>query len=135
VKEAAINKINQSLQPKEQLIIRKIGEYDTINFQKLFGLFEYYDGDENIFYLKTSKSSSLTEEEAKLETSTNIFKIDRNTGAMIIGSEFGGLVVVNLTSTQKNNMTSPETGTIIFDTTLGKLCVYTGADWETITSS
>lgn len=28
-----------------------------------------------------------------------------------------------------------ETGEIVFDSTLGKLCVYTGAQWETIVSA
>jgi hypothetical protein len=39
-----------------------------------------------------------------------------------------------MTTTQKNAISSPATGLIIFDTTLAKLCVYTGAAWQTITS-
>jgi hypothetical protein len=45
-----------------------------------------------------------------------------------------GIQFTNLTTTQKNAISSPATGLVIFDTTLGKLCVYTGAAWETITS-
>ena len=40
----------------------------------------------------------------------------------------------NMTTTQKNAIGSPATGLVIFDTTLGKLCVYTGAAWQTVTS-
>jgi hypothetical protein len=39
-----------------------------------------------------------------------------------------------MTTTQKNAISSPATGLIVFDTTLAKLCVYTGAAWQTITS-
>jgi hypothetical protein len=45
-----------------------------------------------------------------------------------------GIQFVNLTTTQKNAISSPATGLVIFDTTLGKLCVYAGAAWQTVTS-
>ena len=38
------------------------------------------------------------------------------------------------TTTQKNAITSPSIGQILFDTTLQKLCVYTTTGWQTITS-
>lgn len=40
---------------------------------------------------------------------------------------------LNVTTTEKNALT-PQAGLVVFDTTLGKLCVYTGAAWQTITS-
>ena len=40
----------------------------------------------------------------------------------------------NVTTTQKNAL-SPSAGWVVFDTTLGKLCVYTGSAWQTITST
>lgn len=45
-----------------------------------------------------------------------------------------GIQFTNLTTVQKNAISSPATGLVIFDTTLGKLCVYTGAAWQTVTS-
>ena len=42
-------------------------------------------------------------------------------------------VAQNVTTTQKNAL-SAVSGRIVFDTTLGKLCVYTGSAWQTITS-
>jgi len=39
----------------------------------------------------------------------------------------------NVTTAQKNALTV-SSGVVIFDTDLGKLCVYTGSSWETITS-
>lgn len=46
-----------------------------------------------------------------------------------------GFLPPRMTTTQKNAISSPATGLIVFDTTLAKLCVYTGAAWQTITST
>ena len=45
-----------------------------------------------------------------------------------------GVRMPNMTTTQKNAIASPAAGLMVFDTTLAKLCVYTGAAWETVTS-
>ena len=45
-----------------------------------------------------------------------------------------GVRVPVVTATEKNALTAA-TGAIVFDTTLGKLCVYTGAAWQTVTST
>jgi hypothetical protein len=45
-----------------------------------------------------------------------------------------GFLPPRMTTTQKTAITSPATGLMVYDTTLNKLCVYTGAAWETITS-
>ena len=46
-----------------------------------------------------------------------------------------GFRLPNMTTTQKNNIVSPAAGIMLFDTTLGKACVYTGSAWQTITSA
>jgi len=46
-----------------------------------------------------------------------------------------GLLPPRLTTIQKNNIASPATGLVVYDTTLNKLCVYTGAAWEAVTSA
>jgi len=45
-----------------------------------------------------------------------------------------GVRFPNMTTTQKNAISSPAAGLVVFDTTLAKLCVYTGSAWQTITS-
>jgi len=45
-----------------------------------------------------------------------------------------GVRMPNMTTTQKNAIASPVAGLMVFDTTLAKLCVYSGSAWETITS-
>ena len=46
-----------------------------------------------------------------------------------------GLRLPNMTTTQKNAIASPAAGLMVFDTTLAKACLYTGAAWQTITSA
>ena len=45
-----------------------------------------------------------------------------------------GFLPPRMTTTQKNAISSPAQGLMVFDTTLAKLCVYNGTTWETITS-
>ena len=45
-----------------------------------------------------------------------------------------GVRFPNMTTTQKSAIASPAAGLVVFDTTLSKLCVYSGAAWQTITS-
>ena len=45
-----------------------------------------------------------------------------------------GVRFPNMTTTQKNAVSSPAAGLVVFDTTLAKLCVYSGSAWQTITS-
>jgi hypothetical protein len=44
-----------------------------------------------------------------------------------------GVRFPNMTTAQKTAIT-PSAGTVVFDTTLTKLCVYSGSAWQTITS-
>jgi hypothetical protein len=50
-----------------------------------------------------------------------------------VSSTTKGFLPPRMTTTQKNAITSPAAGLVVYDTTLAKLCVYTTA-WETITS-
>jgi hypothetical protein len=45
-----------------------------------------------------------------------------------------GFLPPRMTTAQKNAITTPPTGLIVYDTTLNKLALYTGAAWETVTS-
>lgn len=46
-----------------------------------------------------------------------------------------GLLAPRMTTTQKNAISSPAEGLVVYDTTLHKLAVYTGSAWETVTST
>jgi hypothetical protein len=45
-----------------------------------------------------------------------------------------GVLFPRMTTVQKAAIATPVSGLVVYDTTLNKLCVYTGAAWETITS-
>jgi len=53
---------------------------------------------------------------------------------MEIVSTTRGFLPPRMTTTQKNAIASPAAGLVVYDTTLGKLCVRGAASWETITS-
>lgn len=55
------------------------------------------------------------------------------TAILDVQSTTKGVRFPNMTTAQKTAIT-PSAGTVIFDTTLAKLCVYSGAAWQTITS-
>lgn len=54
--------------------------------------------------------------------------------ALDVTSTTMGALIPRMTTTQKNAISSPAEGLIVYDLTLHKLCVYTGSAWETITS-
>lgn len=46
----------------------------------------------------------------------------------------GGIFAAKQVTTAEKNTLTPSAGWVVFDTTLGKLCVYSGSAWQTITS-
>jgi hypothetical protein len=56
-----------------------------------------------------------------------------NASALLdVQSTTKGVRMPNMTTTQKNAISSPAAGLMVFDTTLSKICVYTGAAWTTL---
>jgi len=53
---------------------------------------------------------------------------------LTIASTTQGFLPPRMTTTQKNAIATPATGLVVYDTTLNKLALYTGAAWETVTS-
>jgi hypothetical protein len=47
---------------------------------------------------------------------------------------FNGIMVTKNVTTAEKNALAPSKGWVVFDTTLGKLCVYNGSAWQTVTS-
>jgi len=79
---------------------------------------------------------------------SNVFMLGKSTQTIMIGqgtsvgsgailqidSTTKGFLPPRMTTTQKNAIGTPAQGLMVFDTTLVKLCVYSGTAWETITS-
>jgi hypothetical protein len=57
------------------------------------------------------------------------------TALLDVQSTTAGVRFPNMTTAQKNAIATPQAGTMVFDTTLSKLSVYSGAAWQTITSA
>ena len=53
---------------------------------------------------------------------------------LTVASTTKGFLPPRMTNTQKLAIASPAAGLVVYDTTLGKLCVRTASSWETITS-
>jgi hypothetical protein len=83
----------------------------------------------------------------KFGFSTFYFRVAPTTGNILIGtstdvasskltveSTTRGFLPPRMTTTQKNAIATPASGLVVYDTTLGKLCVRTASAWETITS-
>jgi hypothetical protein len=92
--------------------------------------------------IRISASSAI-----RLETPTfsNAIRISGNTikfngttdyasAVVSIDSTTQGFLPPRMTTTQKNAIASPASGLVVYDTTLGKLCVRGASAWETITS-
>jgi hypothetical protein len=76
-------------------------------------------------------------EKARIDTSGNVGIGTSSPSASAIldaQSTTKGVRMPNMTTTQKNAISSPAAGLMVFDTTLSKLCVYSGSAWQTITS-
>ena len=51
------------------------------------------------------------------------------------GVVYKGFLPPRVTTTQKNSISSPAAGLMVYDTDLGKLCFYDGGAWRTVTST
>jgi hypothetical protein len=59
---------------------------------------------------------------------------DITSARLAVNSSTQGFLPPRMTTAEKNAIGSPAQGLMVFDTTLVKLCVYSGSAWETITS-
>lgn len=59
-----------------------------------------------------------------------------NTSAILqVTSTTQGFLPPRMTTAQKNAIATPTTGLVVYDSTINKLALYTGAGWETVTST
>ena len=57
-----------------------------------------------------------------------------NNAQQYTADTFNGIMETKNVTTAEKNALTPSAGWVVFDTTLGKLCVYNGSAWQTVTS-
>ena len=57
-----------------------------------------------------------------------------NNAQQYTADTFNGIFAAKNVTTAEKNALTPSAGWVVFDTTLGKLCVYSGSAWQTVTS-
>lgn len=83
------------------------------------------------------RTGSTATERMRIDTSGNVgigTASPASSAILDAQSTTKGVRMPNMTTTQKNAIASPVAGLMVFDTTLAKLCVYSGSAWQTITS-
>jgi hypothetical protein len=89
-----------------------------------------------LVFSTTADGASSATERMRIDNAGNVgIGATANASAILDAqSTTKGVRMPNMTTTQKNAIASPAAGLMVFDTTLAKLCVYSGATWQTITS-
>jgi hypothetical protein len=78
---------------------------------------------------------TLSSQGSILDSAINIGSTSPNASAQLqVDSTTRGFLLPRMTTAQKNAIGTPATGLVIYDTTLNKLAVFTGVNWETVTS-
>lgn len=112
-------------------------EYKTATFGSGYGWkISSIDSSGVHLVIGTRQNSASWSEIMRLDSSGNVgIGATANASALLdVQSTTKGLRLPNMTTTQKNAISSPAAGLMVFDTTLAKACVYSGSAWQTITS-
>jgi hypothetical protein len=123
-----------------QIAFQAYGGTTTRTIGAIRGYVETYTSDTNIssyLWFGTAPAGGTTLTERMRIDSTGAVGIGTTANASAIldaQSTTKGVRFPNMTTVQKNAVVAPAAGLVVFDTTLAKLCVYSGAAWETITS-
>lgn len=84
----------------------------------------------------TSDSAGVVNERVRIDSGGNVgIGGTANANALLdVSSTTKAFMPPRMTTTQKNAIASPTAGMVVYDSTLNKLAVYTGAAWEAVVS-
>jgi len=126
--QATIGLYNTATSPSAGFSALRLGDASGTNKWQV----QYNNSDSSLnFYDFTAATNRVT-----IDSSGNLgIGTTANASAILDAqSTTKGVRMPNMTTTQKNAIASPAAGLMVFDTTLAKLCVYSGSAWQTITS-
>ena len=129
----------------------KLGSYSGSSGVEFTGTGYFSNSTNQLNFLTTAsvfnQNSGDIDFHIKGDTEDNVLYVDASANSVGIGiatpaasaklditSTTKGVLFPRMTTTQKNAISSPAEGLVLYDTDLKKLCVYTGSAWETITS-
>jgi hypothetical protein len=112
---------------------------DTIGTLKNSGFIVVGPTDANYvgaYMAFSTRNADATAERMRIDNVGNVgIGATANASALLdVQSTTKGFRLPNMTTVQKNAIAGPAAGLMVFDTTLAKACVYSGAAWQTITS-
>jgi hypothetical protein len=84
------------------------------------------NNDMRLIIPTAAKGAIVSQDYSFLSSASALFEVKSTTK---------GVLFPRMTTTQKNAIASPAAGLVVYDTTLGKLCVRGASAWETITSA
>ena len=99
-----------------------------------------FQGSANTGYLDITETAN---NKIRLNTGNLVFNVSTvlvgtttsiASSKLTVESTTQGFLPPRMTTTQKNAIATPASGLVVYDTTLGKLCVRGASAWETITS-
>ena len=114
-------------------LVRFSGATESHKFQFITG----YNGPQLELFAQSSSGGTYDVNVMSFFRNGNIVinsTADVASSILTIESTTKGVLFPRMTTTQKTAISSPATGLVVYDTTLNKLSVYTGAAWETVTS-
>ena len=132
-----------TVQSGDELVRIIITGYDGTNFINAATISAAVDGTPGtndmpgrLTFNTTADGASNPTERMRIDNAGNVgIGATANASALLdVQSTTKGVRMPNMTSAEKNAISSPAAGLMVFDTTLSKLCVYSGAAWQTITS-
>jgi hypothetical protein len=85
-------------------------------------------------YNSSISNANISINAAGITVSTSDYSTTNTSSVFEVVSTTKGFLPPRMNTTQKNAITAPATGLVVYDTTLNKLAVYTGAAWEAVTS-
>jgi hypothetical protein len=116
--------------PKLNLLVASGAERAFIDYTEATSIMRI-DSDADIS-LRTNNAESIR---INAFNNVGIGTASPNASAILdVQSTTKGVRMPNMTTAQKNAIVTPAAGLMVYDTTLSKLCVYSGLAWETVTS-
>ena len=130
------------VQSGDELYRFVFGGYDGASYINAGSISAFVDGTPGlndmpgrIVFSTTADGASSPTERMRITNAGNVgIGVTAPTAKLDVQSTTSGVRFPNMTTAQKNAISGPQAGTIVFDTTLSKLSVYSGTAWETVTS-